>query len=243
MCNFQLKCVNFMLKFRMASSGASNAAEGIPLKRNSGDPAWEYAECRDPTNLNFVWCTLCGKRMSGGIYRVKEHLMHKKGNVSGCPKVTLEITKKISDSMSEKGNKRMEKIRITNLIERRNEDMDEGEEEQHILSGCGGSGSDPTVQHPSSSIGTSKKRKSITNVKGPLDNMFKPDYEKAKQARLDQNNPYKEKKKKEAWLAIAEWAYEVGLPFNAVRVDSFQTMVYKIGEYGPCKFISFLLLS
>ncbi|GKC11790.1 hypothetical protein Tco_1008572 [Tanacetum coccineum] len=35
-----------------------------------------------------------------------------------------------------------------------------------------------------------------------------------------------------AWKKIATWAYTVGLPFNAVRDESFQDMIYAIGEYG-----------
>ncbi|CAH1439887.1 unnamed protein product [Lactuca virosa] len=35
-----------------------------------------------------------------------------------------------------------------------------------------------------------------------------------------------------AWDKIATWAFSVGLPFNAVRDESFQDMINSIGEYG-----------
>ncbi|KAF9607516.1 hypothetical protein IFM89_036878 [Coptis chinensis] len=53
-----------------------------------------------------------------------------------------------------------------------------------------------------------------------------------KQSTLDKNNPQKQVLRKKAWLCIAKWAYEVGLPFNAVCPPSFTKMIHAIGEYG-----------
>ncbi|GJW35574.1 uncharacterized protein Tco_0058494 [Tanacetum coccineum] len=80
----------------------------------------------------------------------------------------------------------------------------------------------------------SKKRKSVgaSNVHGPLDSILKIDHGKSKQSTLDKNNPIKQNLKMVAWKKIATWAYTVGLPFNAVRDESFQDMIYAIGEYG-----------
>ncbi|GJZ89949.1 hypothetical protein Tco_0661876 [Tanacetum coccineum] len=58
------------------------------------------------------------------------------------------------------------------------------------------------------------------------------DHGKTKQSTLDINNPIKQNLKMVAWKKIATWAYTVGLPFNAVRDESFQDMIYAIGEYG-----------
>ncbi|GJU91568.1 hypothetical protein Tco_1303991 [Tanacetum coccineum] len=80
----------------------------------------------------------------------------------------------------------------------------------------------------------SKKRKSVgaSNVRGPLDSILKIDHGNSKQSTLDKNNPIKQNLKMVAWKKIATWAYTVGLPFNAVRDESFQDMIYAIGEYG-----------
>ncbi|MFS7927700.1 putative Zinc finger BED domain-containing protein [Helianthus anomalus] len=80
----------------------------------------------------------------------------------------------------------------------------------------------------------SKKKKFVasSNVRGSIDSMFKTDHEKTKQTTIDRNNPIKEKLKTEAWDKFATWAYSVGLPFNAVRDESFQDIINAIGEYG-----------
>nr|KAJ0204414.1 hypothetical protein LSAT_V11C500283350 [Lactuca sativa] len=62
----------------------------------------------------------------------------------------------------------------------------------------------------------SKKRKfvSSSNVRGPIDCVYKSDREKAHQSTLDKNNPIKEKLKNIAWKKFAIWAYAVSLLFN-----------------------------
>ena len=40
----------------------------------------------DPKNMDKIKCKLCGKVMSRGVYRVKEHIGYIFGNVSTCPK-------------------------------------------------------------------------------------------------------------------------------------------------------------
>ncbi|GFZ18507.1 HAT transposon superfamily protein [Actinidia rufa] len=73
------------------SSAASNAmCESEKLKRASNDIGWEYGMLVDPTNLVRLKCKLCGKLLSGGIFRIKQHIAHIKGNVAACPKSTDE---------------------------------------------------------------------------------------------------------------------------------------------------------
>ena len=72
------------------SSAASNAiGESDKLKRASNDIGWEYGMLVDPTNLDKLKCKLCGKLVSGGIFRIKQHIAIK-GNMSTCPKSTDE---------------------------------------------------------------------------------------------------------------------------------------------------------
>lgn len=70
------------------SSGASNAMFELEksLKRGSGDIGWEYGLFADPTKVDKLKCKLCGKVVSGEIFRLKQHITHIKGNVSACPK-------------------------------------------------------------------------------------------------------------------------------------------------------------
>ena len=56
--------------------------EGAP----SDDIGWHFGK---PTMLRGqVECKLCGRIVTGGITRFKEHIAHKTGNVSACPRVT-----------------------------------------------------------------------------------------------------------------------------------------------------------
>ncbi|PWA80295.1 proteinase inhibitor, propeptide [Artemisia annua] len=162
--------------------------------------------------------------MSGGITRLKQHLTHTKGDVTGCPKVTTEITKRVLASMQEKDKVTKEKrrnleiLRSSNMIDL-SEDKDEDvDDEVHVKRK------------------ESKKRKSVgaSNVRGPLDSILKSDHEKTNQSILDKNNPIKQKLKMVAWKKFTTWAYAVRLPFNVVRDESFQDMINAIGDYGKC---------
>uniref|UniRef100_A0A0D3B9M5 DUF659 domain-containing protein n=1 Tax=Brassica oleracea var. oleracea TaxID=109376 RepID=A0A0D3B9M5_BRAOL len=70
-----------------------NPATDTPplLKRNSNDVGWEYGLLCDPQVPDKVRCRLCGKEFSGGVYIMKEHIGHLKGNVSACPRSSKEI--------------------------------------------------------------------------------------------------------------------------------------------------------
>ncbi|GJR88049.1 hypothetical protein Tco_0212060 [Tanacetum coccineum] len=129
--------------------------------------------------------------MSGGITRLKQHLTHTKGDVTGCTKVTTEITKRVLASMHEKEKITKEKRRTIEILNTIDLSEDEDVDDQGMING-----------------------------------------RKTKQSTLDKNNPIKQNLKMVAWKKIATWAYTVGLPFNAVRDDSFQEMIYAVGEYG-----------
>ncbi|XP_004303226.1 PREDICTED: uncharacterized protein LOC101296684 [Fragaria vesca subsp. vesca] len=68
------------------SSSASNAMSETTaaLIRNSSDMGWEFAELADATNVDKLKCKLCGKLVSGGIHRLKQHVANIKGNVTAC---------------------------------------------------------------------------------------------------------------------------------------------------------------
>ncbi|KAL5829117.1 hypothetical protein ACOSQ3_018585 [Xanthoceras sorbifolium] len=99
----------------MASSAASvdqtvqSTSESV-LKRRSNDVGWEFGVLIDPKNLDRVKCILCGKVMSGGAYRIKEHIGQISGNVAACPKATPDAQAKCRNAIMEtKGKKRGKK--------------------------------------------------------------------------------------------------------------------------------------
>ncbi|KAF9618044.1 hypothetical protein IFM89_039479 [Coptis chinensis] len=177
---------------------ATTTTTTTSMKRKSDDIAWEWGECRDPNNRNFVWYLLCDKRMSGGINRLKEHLVHKKGNVMSCPNVTIEIQKKVNATLQQVRKKKLDKTRIQGILKIQDEDVDEVKE-QEIFNGGGN-------RSQGISIGGAKKRKVIDNVKGPLDRLLPTD--KFKQITLDKTNPHKQALKKITWNKITKEAIQ-----------------------------------
>ena len=84
-------------KFPSTESTASKEQH----KRKSADVGWEYAVLADLNNLDRVKCILCGKVMSGGINRLKHHIAQITGNVTPCPKSTLEDQIKCRNAINE----------------------------------------------------------------------------------------------------------------------------------------------
>lgn len=78
--------------------------EALGLKRNSNDVGWEYGFLSDPKNPDRVKCKLCGKEMGGGVYMIKEHIAHHKGNVTSCPRSSKEDQSKCMKAVLESSN-------------------------------------------------------------------------------------------------------------------------------------------
>ena len=97
----------------IGSTEASSDAASI-LKRKSNDVGWEYGILIDPKNMDKVKRKLCGKVMSGGVYKVKEHIGHISGNVSACPKSSptdqAKCKNAIAEAKSKKKNKKEEDL-------------------------------------------------------------------------------------------------------------------------------------
>lgn len=96
-------------------------AESLGLKRNSNDVGWEYGFLCDPKNPDRVKCKLCGKEMGGGVYRIKEHIAHRKGNVTSCPSSSKQDQSKCMKAVFESYNKKKRKIKnedadVNNLL-------------------------------------------------------------------------------------------------------------------------------
>ncbi|KAL6141476.1 hypothetical protein ACLB2K_059764 [Fragaria x ananassa] len=83
------------------SYGASNTISEIEisLKPKSDDVGWEYGSLVNLSNLDKVKCKICGKVLSGGIYRLKQHIAHEKGNEAPCNKSSDEDKKKYKKSI------------------------------------------------------------------------------------------------------------------------------------------------
>ena len=60
------------------------------LRGNSKDVGWNYGKYCDPNNKSKVKCDFCRHVITGGIYRLKLHIMDTDNNVKGCHKATPE---------------------------------------------------------------------------------------------------------------------------------------------------------
>ncbi|KAK3194394.1 hypothetical protein Dsin_025704 [Dipteronia sinensis] len=64
--------------------------EMAPLRSTYVDPGWEHGIAQDERKKK-VKCNYCGKVVSGGIFRLKQHLARLSGEVTHCEKVSDEV--------------------------------------------------------------------------------------------------------------------------------------------------------
>ena len=103
------------------------------LKRNYDDVGWEFGILVDPSNVDKVKCKLCGKIVRGGIYRIKQHVGHVKGNAAFCKMSSDEDKKSVKRLLRMHGKKRK---KYAHEEEVRNEViLEEAEEVEGILGG------------------------------------------------------------------------------------------------------------
>nr|GFA78711.1 serine/threonine-protein phosphatase 7-like [Tanacetum cinerariifolium] len=83
------------------TEGDASCTQSI-LKRNSGDPGWNYGTLCDAENRETVKCKLCGFISKGGITRLKYHVAGiKRKGVATCKKASEE-DKAVCASLVEK---------------------------------------------------------------------------------------------------------------------------------------------
>ncbi|XP_052179005.1 uncharacterized protein LOC127792523 [Diospyros lotus] len=132
---FMLQASSIKLKISdvTKSTGASSDAVSV-FKRKSNDIRWEYGMLIDTKNMDKVKCKLCVKVMSGGVYRVKEHIGHIFENVSTGPKSSSDDKAKcknaIAEAKSKKKNKRKEKDLMRSSVNI--SEMEEGDAENEL---------------------------------------------------------------------------------------------------------------
>lgn len=63
----------------------------------------------NPTDSDKVQCKLCKKTISGGVYRMKQHIANIKGNVAGFAKSLDKDKAKCRAALEEAKDKRIKK--------------------------------------------------------------------------------------------------------------------------------------
>lgn len=89
-------------------------------KQRLDDVGWEYGFPCDPNRPLRVKCKLCDKEMGGGVNRLKQHIAHVKGNVTGCPKSTdedkIKCKKSLDSPQEKKAAKRAREEEVRNDV-------------------------------------------------------------------------------------------------------------------------------
>ncbi|XP_019181680.1 PREDICTED: uncharacterized protein LOC109176742 [Ipomoea nil] len=198
------------------------------IKRKSNDVGWDYGVLNDPTkSSDKIKCLLCKKVMSGGVYRIKEHIAGISGNVSKCPIASKEDQIKSRDALimakNKEKNKRAEELNIraevnigsheslsntpTNSI-----DVDELQESEQM--------------RPPRPIGPMDKFANQINPEISLSSRRGP----AQQRIIEAFDKERVNRVKEY---ICRWAYEAAVPFHVLEKDSFKLMIEAAGQFGP----------
>ncbi|PWA51517.1 zinc finger, BED-type [Artemisia annua] len=90
-----------LARLNMASSAPQTEGPSQAPKRKSADVGWEYGYLADPDHVDKVKCNLCGKIVSGGVNRLKQHIAGIPGQVTACPKSTTEQQMKCRNALNE----------------------------------------------------------------------------------------------------------------------------------------------
>ncbi|KAL5806564.1 hypothetical protein ACOSQ4_029297 [Xanthoceras sorbifolium] len=160
--------------------------------------------------------------MSGGAYRMKEHICHISGNVAACPKATPEAQVKCRNVIMEAKNKKRGK-RKEELLLRSQVNVVDTTKEEDVMEQLG-------VRKVPRSLGPMDRFVSRINPDSSLNGRTK------KQQNINEAL-FKERTHKVNQYAT-RWVYGVGIPFNTIDNESFKLFVTSriseaVGQFGP----------
>ncbi|KAK1392627.1 hypothetical protein POM88_011683 [Heracleum sosnowskyi] len=172
------------------------------------DVAWKYARAvvNEGSSVR-LRCNFCGKETTGGVFRMKEHLIGGKRNAKGCTKVTEQVRREVKEFMESK-----KKVKDNmNLHDYEAEILDDDEVE--------------VSTRPQASVGSTTKMK----MKGPMDLYMTPDPElvvkkrRGVQPKIDENDGARKELRNRACKAFAKWIKYYKDP-NGRRIASYVLM-------------------
>ncbi|GJV81930.1 hypothetical protein Tco_1517800 [Tanacetum coccineum] len=80
-----------------------------PRKQNSNDVGWEFGIIADPNDPDKVQCSKRKKVVSGGVYRITQHIAGIMGSVKACKESSNEDKIKCRNALNEAKNKKKAK--------------------------------------------------------------------------------------------------------------------------------------
>ncbi|GKB42075.1 uncharacterized protein Tco_0887017 [Tanacetum coccineum] len=193
-----------------ASTAQSNSQS---LKRNSKDVGWEFGFLVDPNKPDKVECKICGKLVSGGINRLKQHVAGIVGNTTACPRSTNEQKMICRNAVNEAKRKKKGK-----------------EDDDVALRAEVNIGSSETVNldEMEDAFGCLKSPSSF----GPMDR-FTSVVDKGNNKEADVCNVIRKEQVVKVKEYICRFAYECAIPFNVFEKDCFKKLLEAVGQFGP----------
>ncbi|XP_042490312.1 uncharacterized protein LOC122070253 [Macadamia integrifolia] len=232
-----------------ASTGASTCdpSKDPNRKAKSKDLEWKYGYWSYLKDKKLVRCTLCGKDAKEGIKRLKQHLIGGYGDLSKCPKTTAAIAREMHEAII-----RNQKRKPDVFDEDYSVDHQQGEDFPVEIESGGelqsGAPRPSTIDSsrmnlvPSSGTASKRNKANVitpTAVKGPTDSYLRRTPEEIVGERRSKGSTQTiqsslrsnaDRKKTNAY--VANRFYEAGIPFNTIKLRSFEEMVEAIAQFG-----------
>lgn len=184
------------------------------LKRKSEDVGWEYGELADPT-MKKIKCKLCNMVFTGGVYRLKQHIAHIKGNVAPCGKSTPV------DQVKCKCKQALEAVKKKD---------DKREMLAEVRSEVNINASSKTKDDKVVEI--DGFRKQVQSL-GPMDQFARSISSPENRRQRNINESLFKSRTNEVHTYLARWVYVSGISFNSINNDAFRQFVEAIGHFGP----------
>jgi hypothetical protein len=195
----------------MAAAGASKEASSQTLKRNSDDMGWEFAMLIDPDDLQRVQCKLCGKEMSGGVNRMKQHIGQIRGQVTPCLVANAEQQARCKAAFE--APQKRKKLKEKQEEEVRAEVTIDVEDDAEL-----------------NAIGKGDPKNA-----GPMDKYVVPIDPNVplKKFQRNINDSIDKERSYRVGQYLTRWMYKKNVPFNAINDDDFKQFCEALGRYGP----------
>ncbi|KAM0848438.1 hypothetical protein ACQ4PT_054381 [Festuca glaucescens] len=195
----------------MAAAGASEVPGSQALKRNSDDMAWEFAELFDPDDLQRVRCKLCGKEMSRGVNRMKQHIAQIRGQVTPC--LVTNADQQARCKAAFEAPQKRKKLKEKQAEEVRAEVTIDAEDDEEL-----------------NAVGKGDPKNA-----GPMDQYVVPINPNVplKKFQRNINDSIDKERSYRVGQYLTRWMYKKNVPFNAINDDDFKQFCEALGRYGP----------
>ncbi|XP_062229978.1 uncharacterized protein LOC133927517 [Phragmites australis] len=223
-----------------ASDAASNYDPKTDPKRKPGrsnDPGWKYAFWPTIGNRDLLQCCLCDRTVTGGITRLKEHLVGGYGDILKCAKTRPAIAQEMQAAL--KGKKRPLLLNDDGELQGEDDDVLDATEESQDAS--------RSIMHPSSGTAAKRKQSSFLKFRAPKEpdtksvgSMLRRTPKEVVEERHSKGPSQisiqaSMRTKEEREAVNLEWArffYECGIPFNAANSRQFEIAIEATAQYG-----------